>query len=137
MTNKLKKLKGVFFWTSTLLYLGLCAFYILFCLLGGQSSEAQVIAEASKSQQLVESIKTIFGSLLITYIIGIILTIFLKDKVRNTVWMANVILSVVVFGSTGMFITLGLWALDEFIFYALYKHYKQRYEINKEIDLRC
>ena len=61
---------------------------------------------------------------------------FIKNKARNTVWMGNTVLSVYLFGTTGMWVILSLWAVDEFIFTNLYKHYREKTTINVEIDKR-
>ena len=50
--------------------------------------------------------------------------------------MATLVLSVVLFAKVGMFIVLGLWLVDEYILYPIFKHYCKLVQINKEIDLR-
>ena len=72
----------------------------------------------------------------VTVIIGLIVAVIIKEKIRNSFWMANIILGVMNYGNRGMWIVLFLWAIDEFIFHALYVNYKNKVVINKEIDKR-
>ena len=50
--------------------------------------------------------------------------------------MAELVIAVCLFGATGMWIVLGLWAADEFITLPLNKHYREKTSINKERDKR-
>ena len=52
--------------------------------------------------------------LLVTYAIAII-AVFIREKLRNTVWLANVLLSALFFSGPVVYIVCGLYALDEFV----------------------
>ena len=83
-----------------------------------------------------EALKARLVSLSVTVIIVAILAIFIKNKARITIYMLALIINGILFKEPGMYVILGIWALDEFIFTALHKHYKQLVTINKEIDRR-
>jgi len=85
---------------------------------------------------LSDSAKKAILSVGITTIIGIIGAIFIKDKIRTLIWMACLVMATVLFKDTGMFIVLGIWCVDEYVFTTLYKKYKNLVVINKEIDMR-
>jgi len=89
-----------------------------------------------KTEILSDAAKTLLTSLSITVVIGIVATIIIKDKIRTFVWMLSVIIAALVYKSTGMYIVLGLWLVEEYVFHTLYKYYATKVSINKEIDLR-
>ena len=51
-------------------------------------------------------------------------------------YMLALIINSILFKETGMYIILAIWFIDEYVFSALHKHYKQLVIINKEIDRR-
>lgn len=127
-TKKCKKLTVIFFVVSTLCWVGVALFAIIatFCKFGNAKT-VDILSEAVKDKLV--AISTVA-------VIGIIMSMFIKDKARNTLYMISLLLISFLYGETGMYITLAIWALDEYIFYTLYKHYKLKISINKEIDLR-
>lgn len=129
-TKDVKKLALIFRILSVLCWLGvaLVAVIVAFSKLGG--------SEKSGIDILSEAIKTKLVSLSITVIIGIIISLLIKEKARVTIYMLSLILLTVVYGEVAMYIVLGVWALDEYVFYTLFKKYKRLAEINKEIDKR-
>ena len=127
-TKSLKKKKNVFFWLSTALWI--CTAIILTLILiikGTEPKDGEIL-----SKELYNKIM----AMTVTVIIGLVVAVIIKEKIRNTFWMANIILGVMNYGSRGMWLVLFLWAIDEFIFHALYVNYKNKVVINKEIDKR-
>lgn len=100
------------------------------------STPVEIVESAESEGFISESGKAFILSTSITVIIGVIATIVIKDKLRTFFWMVSVVLSAVIFKSTGMYIVLGIWLVDEYVFHNLYKYYKSKVSINKEIDLR-
>jgi len=80
-------------------------------------------------------LRSIITSIGITAIIGIIVGIIIKDKIRTFVYMASTVLATLIYKETGMYIVLAIWLIDEYVIHALYKKYSRKYEIRKEIDL--
>ena len=81
-----------------------------------------------------EEAKTLFLSMSITAIIGTILTFFLKEGTRTFIWIVCVVLSSIVFGPIGMYIVLGTWLIDDYVIHKLFKYYKNKLSIRKEIE---
>ena len=88
------------------------------------------------TELLSDAAKTLLTSLSITVIVGILASIIIKDKIRTFIWMVSVVLSALIYKSTGMYIVLGLWLVEEYVFHTLFKYYSNKVSINKEIDLR-
>lgn len=85
-------------------------------------------------QIFTEEAKKIVISMSITYVIGAILMIFLKEGMRTFIWMVCVILGSIVFKEAGMYIALGCWLIDDYVIHKVYKYYKNKLSIRKEID---
>ena len=85
-------------------------------------------------QIFTEEAKKIIISMSITYVIGGILMIFLKEGMRTFIWMVCVILGSLVFKEAGMYIALGCWLVDDYVVHKLYKYNKNKLSIRKEID---
>lgn len=83
-----------------------------------------------------QEFKAWLTSLGITTCIGIATAIIIKDKMRTFVWMLSLVIITIVYKDVGMFIVLGLWLTDEYVFTTLYKYNKSKQSINKEIDKR-
>ena len=128
-TYKLKKKRNIFFifdmmvWVLTPLVMAILA---LSHLKGG--TDILNIFSAPVKEVLMG-----FG---ITTIIGLAGAIFMKDKIRTFLFMGSLVISVALYKSTGMYIILGIWFVDEYVLHTLYKHYATKYTINKEIDKR-
>ena len=125
--RKLSILFGVF---SVVCFVGVAIFTVIavFSHVGGSKEQGMEII----SQEL----KTRLVSLSVTTAIVAIAAIFIKEKMRITIYMLALILNGILFKEVGMYIILGIYALDEFVFTSLYKRYKQLTTINKEIDKR-
>ena len=80
-------------------------------------------------------IKTMITSIGVTAVIGLVIGIIIKDKIRTFVFMASTVLATLMYKEVGMYIVLGIWLVDEYIIHSLYKKYSRLYEIRKEIDL--
>ena len=87
-----------------------------------------------------EGLEAKLGTIIYGFLLSIIpfalIFILVRNKVKNIIWMGNMILSQYLFGSTALYITFGLWFLDEYIVAPLSNRYKNKYIINKEIDNR-
>lgn len=121
-----KKIKKTTFWISTLLWMGTCLTLILIGFISNfkESTEAEIIAEGTND--LSSKFTAVFGSLLISFAIGTVVVIFLRNKCRNTIWMVNLVLSVYLYGVTGMWIILAIWCFDELVMNPLYKWSKAK-----------
>ena len=101
---------------------------------------AFIIAFASGMEPSNESLKEKLGTVIygigLSLIPMIVLAILVKDKIRPTVWMIDIILANYLFGSTVMYITFAIWLISEYVVGPLAKQYRELYVINKEIDRR-
>ena len=88
------------------------------------------------NETLKEKLGTIIYGIGLSLIPLIVLAILVKDKIRPTVWMIDIILSNYLFGSTIMYVTFAIWLVSEYVIGPLARHYRQLYVINKEIDRR-
>ena len=131
ITKKYNKKYWTTFTISALLWLGICIFLDLYVFITSWKNNDSAVANA-----VVDAIRATYSALLITLVVGLIIFIFIKEKLRNTIWMSNLVLSVTLFGATGMWIILSVWAFDEFILIPLKKYYREKTSINKEIDKR-
>lgn len=127
-TKQVKRLRNIFGITSSVVWVGTAIFMVI--------SALSKVGGADTTQILTEEAKNMLMSISITTIIGVVAAIIIKDKLRTAIWMACTILSAIVFKEVGMYVTLGLWFVDEYILFNLFKHYKNLVVINKEIDLR-
>lgn len=129
-TKDVRKLSILFLVLSILCFVGVAIFtgIAVFSHVGGDKEQGmEIISEALKARLV---------SLSVTVIIVAIAAIFIKEKARITIYMLSLIVNGIIFKEPGMYIILGIWGIDEFIFTALHKHYRQLTIINKEIDKR-
>lgn len=79
-------------------------------------------------------------ALSITVLIAFLLTLvnlLMKYSIRSTVWILLIGIYIALKDITPLLIIIAVCTIiDEFIVHPLYKHYKERYHINKEIDKR-
>lgn len=92
--------------------------------------------DASGTPIFTEEFKSLVVGIGTTLLICLILTIFISNKMRTTLWMGAVILSTICYGEVAMYTIFGIWFIDEYVIAALARHYKAKLSINKEIDLR-
>ena len=129
-TIKCKKLGILFTILSWLLCFGLAVgFVIAFVAMNGSGG-------GENSATLEEKFGTIIYGFGLSLIPMLVLAIIVKDKIRPTVWMIDIILANYLFGSWMMYIVFAIWVIDQYVIAPLGKHYKQLYTINKEIDRR-
>ena len=88
------------------------------------------------NEPLKEKLGTVIYGIGLSLIPMIVLAILVKDKIRPTVWMVDIILANYLFGSTIMYVTFAIWLVSEYVIGPLARHYRQLYVINKEIDRR-
>ncbi len=131
ITKNYKRRRNIALLIDILLFMGTCGFLVIY----GFLTKFNMTTEP-ETNQIADAVVAVYGVLLISFLIGAIIVFFIKNKARNTVWMANLILSVYLFGTTGMWFVLAIWALDEFVVVQLFKHYREKTSINKEIDKR-
>lgn len=129
-TKDTKKLSILFFILSCVCFVGVAIFsaIAIFSHIGGSEKQGMEIISEALKQRLV--------GLSITVLIVAISAIFIKEKARNTIYMLALIINGILFKEIGMYSILAVWGVDEFIFSALHKHFKNLYTINKEIDKR-
>ena len=129
-TIKCKNLGILFTILSWLLCFGLAVgFVIAFVAMNGSGG-------GENSATLEEKFGTIIYGFGLSLIPMLVLAIIVKDKIRPTVWMIDIILANYLFGSWMMYIVFAIWVIDQYVIAPLGKHYKQLYTINKEIDRR-
>lgn len=129
-TIKCKKLGILFTILSWLLCFGLAVgFVIAYIVMNGNGN-------GEDSATMKEKFGTIVYGFGLSLIPMLVLAIIVKDKIRPTVWMLDVILANYLFGSWMMYIVFAIWIVDQYIIGPLGKHYRQLYIINKEIDRR-
>lgn len=131
ITKNYKKRRNIALLSDILLFMGTCGFLVIY----GFLTKFKMTTEP-ETNQIADAVVAVYGVLLISFLIGGIIVFFIKNKARNTVWMANLILSVYLFGTTGMWVVLAIWALDEFVVVQIFKHCREKTSINKEIDKR-
>lgn len=130
-TKKCAKLRNFFKLLSPVLWVGTAVFLVFVGFVLKKKPES-----SESNKYLVIQFTNAFYVLGISVMITIILAVIAKDKVRNTVWMANILLSVYIYGTTGMYIVFAIQCLDEYVVRNLGKHYAAKALINKEIDKR-
>ena len=88
------------------------------------------------NETLKEKLGTIIYGIGLSLIPIIVLAILVKDKIRPTVWMVDIILANYLFGNVAMYSVFGIWLISEYVVGPVGRHYKSLYTINKEIDRR-
>lgn len=115
---------------SWMLCFGTTAFLIVFMLTGKKTDGN------GSSLKITDIIGSAVYSFILTNIPLIVLSIVVKDKIKPLIWMMNVIMANVVFGSVAIYIIFAIWLAETYIITPLKDKYKRRWEINREIDLR-
>lgn len=88
----------------------------------------------AKSNEITKTALAI--SILIAGLLTLV-NLLLKYSIRSTVWILLIGIYIALRNITPLLIIIAVCTiLDEFIVHPLYKHYKERYHINKEIDKR-
>ena len=128
ITKKYKTLASIFTILIYSIWLIVLGFYIISGLVRAGNAEP--------AEGLGKELISLFYPLCISYIVAIILTIFVTQKIKTLGWMVAVVLASYLYGNLCMYITFGIWIIDEYILTPLQKHYKNLATINKEIDKR-
>lgn len=84
----------------------------------------------------VNRLKTIVITSFVGLLPMVILSIIVKDKIKPTIWMLNIILSNLLVDSWLMYLIFIIWLIDNYIIRPLAKKRQLQYQINKEIDKR-
>ena len=125
-TKSCKKL-GIFFTVlNWILCFGLTIAFII-CFVSGQEPS---------DITLKEKFGVVIYGIGLSLIPMIVLAIIVKDKIRPTIWMVNIILANYLFGPTVMYSTFAVWLVSEYVIQPLANRYKLLYTVNKEIDKR-
>ena len=93
-------------------------------------------APTEDQETLQQKLGTIIYGIGLSLIPMVVLAIIVKDKIRPTVWMIDIILAYYLFGEIAMYIVFAIWLVSEYVVGPVGKHYKSLYTINKEIDKR-
>ena len=93
-------------------------------------------APTEDQETLQQKLGTIIYGIGLSLIPMVVLAIIVKDKIRPTVWMIDIILANYLFGEIAMYIVFVIWLISEYVVGPVGKHYKNLYTINKEIDRR-
>ena len=93
-------------------------------------------APTEDQETLQQKLGTIIYGIGLSLIPMVVLAIIVKDKIRPTVWMIDIILANYLFGEIAMYIVFAIWLVSEYVVGPVGKHYKSLYTINKEIDKR-
>lgn len=93
-------------------------------------------APTADQETLQQKLGTIIYGIGLSLIPMVVLAIVVKDKIRPTVWMIDIILANYLFGEIAMYIVFAIWLVSEYVVGPVGKHYKSLYTINKEIDRR-
>lgn len=90
--------------------------------------------DSDSIQIFTDEVKKAIIAMSATAVIGMILAFFLKEGMRTFLWIVCVILGSLVYKEIGMYIALGCWFVDDYIIHKLYKYFKTKLIIRKEID---
>ena len=93
-------------------------------------------APTEDQETLQQKLGTIIYGIGLSLIPMVVLAIVVKDKIRPTVWMIDIILANYLFGEIAMYMVFAIWLVSEYVVGPVGKHYKSLYTINKEIDRR-
>lgn len=122
---KLAKLLFILNWA---LCFGVAITLISLCLAGIQPDPNGV--------SMKEKMGTVLYGFGMSLVPVIVLAILVKDKIRPTVWMIDLILANYLYGSIGMYIVVGVWVIGEYIITPLSKRFSTLYLVNRELDKR-
>lgn len=127
MSSATKKYKfgRLLFILNWALCFGTAAAFIIACVSGAPGDETLKV----KLGTIIYG----FGASLIPMVV---LAIVVKDKIRPTVWMLDIVLANYLYGSIGMYIVLGVWFIGEYIIMPLSKRFSTLYLVNREMDKR-
>lgn len=126
-TKKCKKLGILFHFISWFLCFGTALTFVIVGISRGWGSSNTDVKSA---------VGTVVYGIGVSLIPMAVLAIVVKDRIRPTVWMIDIILANYLFDSWLMYIVFATWLIDQYIIAPLAKSYINKYTINKEIDRR-
>lgn len=126
--TKKYKLARLLFILNWALCFGVAITLVSLCLAGVQPDPNGV--------SMKEKMGTVLYGFGMSLIPVIVLAILVKDKIRPTVWMIDLILANYLYGSIGMYIVVGIWVIGEYIIAPLSKRFATLYLVNRELDKR-
>ena len=126
-TRKYKFSRFLFILTWILCF-GTAVAFIISCVAGIEPSPA--------GETMKEKLGTVIYGFGLSLIPVAVICILVKDKIRPTVWMLNVILANYLYDSVGLYIVVAIWFLAEYIIMPISKRCASLYMINKEMDKR-
>lgn len=124
-TKKCKKLGVLFHFISWFLCFGTALTFVIIGISRGWGSG---------NTDIKSTVGTVVYGIGVSLIPMAILAIVVKDRIRPTVWMIDIILANYLFDSWLMYIVFAAWLIDQYIIAPLAKSYINKYTINKEID---
>lgn len=122
------KLARLLFILNWALCFGVAITLVSLCLAGVQPDPNGV--------SMKEKMGTVLYGFGMSLIPVIVLAILVKDKIRPTVWMIDLILANYLYSSIGMYIVVGIWVIGEYIIAPLSKRFATLYLVNRELDKR-
>lgn len=122
------KLARLLFILNWALCFGVAITLVSLCLAGVQPDPNGV--------SMKEKMGTVLYGFGMSLIPVVVLAILVKDKIRPTVWMIDLILANYLYGSIGMYIVVGVWVIGEYIIAPLSKRFATLYLVNRELDKR-
>ena len=126
-TKKCKKLGILFHFISWFLCFGTALTFVIVGISRGWGSG---------NTDIKDTVGSVVYGIGVSLIPMAILAIVVKDRIRPTVWMIDIILANYLFDSWLMYIVFAAWLIDQYIIAPLAKSYTNKYTINKEIDRR-
>lgn len=106
---------------------GAAAFFIIFAFATGLIGQGGPIKE---------KIGIIMYSFILSILPLVAIAIIVKNKVKPLVYMADVIIANIIFGSVGLYLMFAVWILDTYVVTPLQARAANLRLINKEIDHR-
>lgn len=127
-TKKIRKTKNIFLILQLVIMLGVTVFLV--------SRTIGCFGTPNPDATFSELYGTVLTSLCLTVGILCALLIVIGHKVRNTIWMVNLLISAYLYGTTGMWIIFAIWVVDEYVIYPIYNHKKTQLTASKIYDKR-
>lgn len=95
-----------------------------------------MMAGAEGNPSLKEKFGTVLYGLGASLVPMVVLAVIVKDKIKPTVWMIDIVLANYLYDSIGMYIVLVIWFIAEYIIMPISKRFSTLYLVNREIDKR-
>lgn len=143
-TKDMKKLFLIFGAISLICFIGVALFAVISVFIKTSKPdmtstgvvEAVSVVADTKVKILSEEFVAKCVGLGITTLILLGFALFMSNKFRTSVWIVSMIISTIIYGEVAMYIIATIWLLDEYCFFLLAKHFKEKLSMNIEIDKR-